>query len=146
MQADHSLKSANGVYWLILLSFFTSCTAAKKTQPATDSTAYVEIARQKLGENVKFDFNKDKTYMLCQAQPGSEPDNPSFSFFVYSMDEEKVVLEQQVRSGSVQWLSNLEIEVFTTPGFMRNDQSRDEFTQVYHVVTGKSTPKTEWGK
>lgn len=148
MQTKALFQKLNRSYWMLMLSmcFLVSCNVTKKTQAISESTAYMALAKETLGDKAKFDFNSDRSYVLCQSEPGSRPNNTAFSFFVYSMKEEKAVMEQNVSSGFVKWLSALEIEVFTTPGFMRNDQSRDDFTQVYHVVTGKSTPKNDWGK
>lgn len=148
MQTKTLFKKLNRSYWMLTLGmcFLVSCNVTKKTQAISESTAYVAVAKEKLGDKVKFDFNEDRSYVLCQSQPSAKPNNTTFSFMVYSMKEEKIVMEQNISSGFVKWLSALEIEVFTTPGVMRNDQSRDDFTQVYDVVTGKSTPKTDWGK
>lgn len=148
MQTTLLSKKLNRSYWMVMLSmcFLISCSVTKTTKAVSESTAYMTLAKEKLGNNVKFDFNKDRSYVLCQSKVAATSNSKSFSFFVFDMKNEEAVIEQNVNSGFVKWLSNLEIEVFTTPGFMRNDQSRDEFTQVYHVVTGKSTPKTDWGK
>ncbi|GAB5524476.1 MAG: hypothetical protein Roseis2KO_23480 [Roseivirga sp.] len=146
MQIQALFQKSNRSYWMLLLSmcFLASCSVTKKTQAVSESTAYLTLAKEKLGDNVKFDFNEDRSYVLCQSEILPKAKSKSFSFFVYNMKDEKIVLEQNVSAGFVQWLSTMEIEVFTTPGVMRNDQSRDDFTQVYHVATGKSTPKTDW--
>ncbi|MCE7996709.1 MAG: hypothetical protein HEP71_32415 [Roseivirga sp.] len=148
MQTQSLSKKINRSYWALMLSmcFLVSCSVAQKTQAVSESTAYLAVAKEKLGDKVKFDFNEDRSYVLCQSEIPATSNSKSFGFIVFDMKNEKVVLEQNVSSGFVQWLSNLEIEVFTTPGFMRNDQSRDDFTQVYHVISGKSTPKTDWTK
>lgn len=148
METQSQPSMLNRSYWILMISmcFLMSCSVTSKTKAVQESTAYITVAKEKLGDEVKFAFNKDRSYVLCQTEPADNPDNPSFSFLVFSMEDEKVVLEQNVRSGSVKWLSDMEIEVFSTPGFMRNDQSRDDFTQVYNVATGKWTPKTSWKK
>lgn len=148
MQTPSLSKKLNRSYWMLMLSmcFLASCSVTKKTQAISESTVYIALAKEKLGDKVKFDFNEDRSFVLCQSEIATTSNSKSFSFFVFDMKNENVVIERNVNSGFVQWLSNLEIEVFTTPGFMRNDQSRDEFTQVYHVVSGKFTPKTDWEK
>lgn len=148
MQVQALFQKSNRSYWILTLSmcFLASCSVAKKTQAVAESTAYINVAKEKLGDNVKFDFNEDRSYVLCQSEILPRAREKSFRFLVYKMKDEKVVMEQNVSAGFVQWLSAMEIEVFTTPGVMRNDQSRDDFTQVYHVATGKSTPKTDWKK
>lgn len=148
MQIQALSKKSNRSYWILLLSMclLASCSVTKKTQAVAESTAYLNVAREKLGDHVKFDFNEDRSYVLCQSEILPRAREKSFSFLVYSLKDEKVVMEQNVSAGFVQWLSAMEIEVFTTPGVMRNDQSRDDFTQVYDVTTGKATPKNDWKK
>lgn len=126
------------------LLFFTACQVTQKTQAAVESTAYLQIAQDKLGENLKYAKSENGRYVLCQTVQSSNPDNQSFKFLVYDMQDEKIVMEKSVSRGYVQWLSNTEVEIFSTPGTMRNDQSRDDFTMVYDVITGKGTPKNDW--
>jgi len=128
----------------LCLFALASCNVTKNTKAVAETTAYQKVATEKLGDKVKFAFNKDRNYVLCQAEPSNDPNNQRFGFLVYDMKAEKVIMEKSVSSGYVQWLSATEVEVFTTPGTMRNDQSRDEFTLVYNVTTGTSIPKTEW--
>lgn len=148
MQTQSQKSGLNRSSWILMLGIclLMGCSVTNKTKAVNESTAYLTVAKEKLGDEVNFAFNKDRSYVLCQTEPSPNPDNPSFRFLVFSMKDEKVVMEQSVRSGFVKWLSGMEIEIFSTPGFMRNDQSRDEFTQVYHVVTGNSIPKTDWKK
>ena len=129
----------------LLLMIEAGCKSTEKATTNQETKAYLEPAA-KLGDGVKYSFNKDRSYVLAQSTPDINGQNTSFSFFVFDMKAEKIVLEQTIDSGFVQWLSDNEIEVFLTPGVMRNDQSRDEFTTVYNVATGASQPKTDWKK
>ena len=129
----------------LLLLVGAGCKSTKTAAVAEETKAYMEPAA-KLGDNVKFSFNDGRTFVLAQSTPDPNGDNLSFSFLVFDMKAEKVVMTQSVESGFVQWLSKDEIEVFNTPGIMPKEKTRDEFTTVYNVVTGKSMPKTDWKK
>lgn len=148
MQSRTIRKNPTSIFWMLTLCLFAlaSCNVTKSTKAVAESTAYRKVATEKFGDKVKFAFNENRNYVLCQGEPSSDPNDQRFGFLVYDMKAEKVIMEKSVRSGYVQWLSVTEIEIFTTPGTMRNDQSRDEFTQVFNVITGNSMPKTEWGK
>ena len=143
MKPSHFKSIAFSIGLLLLVG--AGCKSTKKAAVVEETTAYMEPAA-KLGDNVKYSFNDGRSFVLAQSTPDPNGNSLSFSFLVFDMKAEKVVLEQTVESGFVQWLSQEEIEVFFTPGIMRNDQSRDDFTTVYNVVTGKSMPKTDWKK
>lgn len=130
---------------MVILLASAGCKPSEK-QPARKNQVYITVAREKLGDNVTFRYNDDRAYVLAQSEQPKSSNDLSFRFIVFGIKQEKVVLEQDVESGFVKWLSNTEIEVFRTPGKMRNEQTRDDYTMVYNVMTGDSMPKTEWKK
>lgn len=131
---------------LILTASLFACKPAEKQAQKTESEAYKPLAAEKLGPDAEFTFNEDRSFVLAQSMIEASKGGLSFSFFVFDMKNEKIVLEQQVESGYVKWLSKTEIEIFRTPGIMRQDQTRDDYTQVHNVLTGESMPKTDWKK
>jgi hypothetical protein len=130
----------------ICLLLLASCQVTQKTKAAAESTAYKQIAQEKLGDDLKFTPSEDNKFVLCETKASSDPDNGAFQFLVFDTEAEKIVMEKKVTQGYVRWVSAKEVEVFSTPGIMREDQTRDDFTVVYDVVTGKATPKTAWKK
>ena len=128
---------------LALFVMLIGCKSAEKKQNTeAESTAYLELAK-KWGEAVKYDFNKDRTYVLAQSEL-SDKSGTSFSYFVFDMKAEKATLQGTIESGYIKWLTDLEVEIFRTPGKMAPNTTRDDYTEVVNVKTAKSTPKTDW--
>lgn len=133
----------------LLLALFTlmiGCKSAEQKQNAVvESTAYKTLA-EKWGDAVKYDFNKDRSYVLAQSTPSAKSGSTGFSYFVFDMKTEKATLKGTVESGFIKWLSEKEVEIFRTPGKMAPNTTRDDYTEVVNVETGKSTPKRDWKK
>lgn len=131
---------------LLIIASLGACKSSEKQKATEESTTYIALAEKMMGTEVAYAFNSDRSYVLAQTDLSKNMDQKSFSFFVFEMKTEKVVLEKNVESGYVKWLSPTEVEVFRTPGKMRSDQTRDDYTEVYNVKTGDTTSKTEWKK
>ena len=138
-------KQMKSVLILALFSLLIGCKSAEKKQnTGVETTAYQALA-QKWGEGVKYDFNKDRSYVLAQSEL-SDKTGTSFSYFVFDMKAEKTTLQGTIESGYIKWLTDLEVEIFRTPGKMAPNTTRDDYTEVVNVQTGKSTPKATWKK
>jgi len=134
---------------IILIAYFTAsgCASSKVSSVDTkDVSNYEKLAISTLAsENVTHTMNSNKTYVLSTNEVKGTLEQPrnSLSFVVIKINENKVVLEQKIEGGNVNWLNYTEIEVFRTPGIMRDDQTRDDFITIYNVETGLSYPKNK---
>lgn len=138
----------NSTSFLILLSLVLLMGCKNKPNQAKQSeetTAYKELTL-KWGSQVQYDFNQDRSFVLAQSVPGVDSKSRDVSYFVFDMKAEKITTEGNVENGSVSWLSLKEIQIFRVPGKMSPGQSRDDYTTVVDVLTGKQTPKTNWKK
>ncbi len=128
---------------LLLLLFAFAC--SNKSLPGTKSQqlAYKSIASEKLGEDVEFIPNDLKNYLLCihdEKMTISNPEN-NLKLLVYNLSDEEVALELNVGPGTAKWISTYEIEVYFKPGVMRRDETRDDYTTIYNLVTGEKRQK-----
>jgi hypothetical protein len=125
-----------------MLLFF-GCTSINATKTTGQSSHFKDMAIMKLGENPTYKMNGSKTYVLCIKDVKGTAQQPrnSLSFIVIKLDDNNIALEQKFEGGTVGWYSDHEVEVFRTPGIVQKDQSQDDFTTIYNVVTGKSYPK-----
>ncbi len=140
------MKQFKPLLVLVLLVMLVGCKSAETKQvTGPETTAYKGLTQKWKGQ-AKYEFNKDRSYVLAQSEPPATADYYDFSYFVFDMKAEKVVLQGDIASGFVKWISEKEIEVFQTPGKMGPTQTRDDYTEVINVETGKSTPKTDWKK
>lgn len=132
------------IYMVIIAFFVLSCGASKNNNTAQNGKdGYKELAVEKLGDNVTYTMNEDESFVLCVSEIKGTTQQPRnmLSYMVINMKDNSTVLEDKIDGGSVNWVNDTELEVFRTPGIMRNDQTRDDYTTVYNIKTGKSYPK-----
>lgn len=131
-------------FLIVLIAFITSCGASKSSNStqAAEST-YQKLATEKLGEDLTFTMNKAETYVLCISDVKGDVHQPRnlLSYMVIKVKDNSIALEDKIDGGNVKWSNDFEIEVFRTPGIMRDDQTRDDFITMYNVESGKSYPK-----
>ncbi len=121
-----------------------SCGSAKLSASTPDSTeTYKKVVVNKLGEGVLYIANKSNSYVLCikETKGSSLQPRNNINYLVIKLSDNTIALENKVDGGTVNWFSETEIEVYRTPGIMRDDQTRDDFITLYNVETGKSYPK-----
>ncbi|MEQ9405176.1 MAG: hypothetical protein RIM99_16415 [Cyclobacteriaceae bacterium] len=127
---------------LIVLCFFLliQCKNSKQSAPVE----YQKIAEQRLGSDIQYSPNKDSSMILCYKQQKDESGGGyGVSFFVYDNKSGKVIYDEVIDRGTVSWHSEDEIALLYTPGTMRNDQSRDDFTYIYNLVSKEKILKTK---
>ena len=131
--------------YIILILVLASCGASKKSNSTqTADNKYNELATEKLGEDVSFTMNNSKTYVLCISEVKGTVKQPRnmLSYMVIKLSDNTTVLEKKVDGGTVKWFNDMEIEVYLTPGIMRNDQTSDDYTTIYNVESRESRKKT----
>ncbi|MCB0504333.1 MAG: hypothetical protein KDC58_02415 [Cyclobacteriaceae bacterium] len=130
--------------FLVLGVFLLSCgTKVRNSSGKDNQVKYQQVAEKSLGAGIDCTKNNSETYVLCvnEGTGSSEQPRKMLSFMVIRTSDNKVMLEQKVDGGTVNWYSDNEIEVFTIPGIMGRDQTKDDYTLIYNVVSGESSPK-----
>lgn len=131
------------IVYSILGLFLISCGTKVSKSTDDNSSNYEKVAVEKLGANLTYSMNDSKTFVLCMNDVKGTAQQPrnTISFVVIKLSDNSVVLEQKFDGGTVGWYSDTEVEVFRTPGMIRKDQTRDDFTTLYNVSKGTSYPK-----
>ncbi len=130
----------------VLLLLVVSCGASKSSNSnQEEKTAYKKIALTKLGDNITYVLNETKTYVLCIKETKGTVQQPrnSIKYLVVKISDNAVALESTVDGGTVKWYNLKMVQVYQTPGIMRDDQTKDDFITLYNVETGKSYPKNQ---
>lgn len=130
------MKAVYIISIVVITSFLVQCKNSKKA--AENNKSYKQLASEKLGEAFECTPCVDGTFVLCQSKR-----DHGVNFFVFDNNLGKIVHEDSVDKGTVDWHSENELALFYTPGTMRQGQSRDDYTFIYHLKNKQKTRKTE---
>ncbi len=88
------------------------------------------LAKQKYRDEIHYSFNSSNSAVLCiKGAKGNR--ETSLSFFLYSLSDERVLLDEVLPVAEVSWLDDERIRVKTVPGIVRGDEAGDRQSNVY---------------
>lgn len=107
---------------------------------------YKELAIQKYANGIEYVPSPEERYVLVKKERLGTPKLPQsqIDFFVYDSKTDSIVYESVVGNGTVKWLGNDRIEIVRTPGNMAVGLTRDDFTDIHDLQTGKTIPKKQF--
>ncbi|MEP2026622.1 MAG: hypothetical protein ABJH98_02105 [Reichenbachiella sp.] len=132
---------------ILFIVFVSACNAPKAVNNnSTDPIPFVQIAEDQLGGTAQCLKNQSETMVLCVNESPSTPEQPrnTVSFMVISLDDSSVIYESSIDGGNVKWFDDERLEIFNTPGYVRQDQTNDDFTKIYELKTQTMIPKKEY--
>lgn len=135
------------IFIYITLGFLPiACGSSKKSASTLElKDSYKQIVENKLGENVLYINNKSNSHILCINETKGTTLQPrnTINYLVLKKSDNSVILNSSINGGTVSWYNQKMIQVYRTPGIMRDDQTSDNFITLYNVETGKSYPKNQ---
>jgi len=142
------MRNSNSGIFTFLIAVLVLSACSKSNQPAS-SVDYQDLARQKYGMDEDYTCieNTSNKLVLCKHQKGSSDDPiKSWDYFVYEVENEKILFENIVDKGNVKWYSETEIEISKTPGTMTSDETMQDYAWIINVLDGKKIKKSEYLK
>lgn len=131
-----------------MLIFAFACASNKPTQDDSKTMNYQNLAKEKLqGEGrLSYEKNQDSSFVLCKKELEGTVMQPrnSVQYFIYNLNEEKIVYEGSISGGHVKWYDTNHVEIFQMQGNPPSEFTQDDMTYLYNVKTGKSTRKSEF--
>lgn len=130
---------------LVVILLMISCQSISKFPGTKDQqNAYTILAKEKLGDDVIYTPNKSQSYVLCVKETKGNNRQPSsiIKFFVYDLEEAKIIYEENLSAGYVKWYNDNQIEMYSTPGVMVEGTTRNDYTTIYNVISRKSVKKS----
>ncbi len=133
--------------FLGLLLIACASTNGSHMQPPAAET-YKSVAEKELGKAVKYSFNQDSSYVLCVSgdKPTALNPQPRTRFMVYNLITNKVVYEDNLSDGHVEWKNAHQLAVSYTPEIIRGDEGSSTTGYIYDLQTGKKVVKNTPGK
>lgn len=130
---------------LTILAFALILLNCKSTKDVAESKVdYKTLATEKFGSKVQYAANEDNSLVLC-FKVTKAPNNggAGVNYFVWGNESNTLVYEEKVPLGSVSWYSATQLAIYKTPGLMKSDESQDDYTNIYDVLTKESILKSK---
>jgi hypothetical protein len=113
---------------LVFILLMSSCRVNKTT---TTKGEFKKVAEIKLPPKIDYIYNADKTYVLCVG--GRSSLSTTFSFFVYSLENNKMATEVFTNVQTVKWKNSKSINYKFRKGIVK----KNELSQPYITLTLK---------
>lgn len=91
---------------------------------------------------------ENKRFILCFFKEEGTVMRPQSStdYFVFNKEKSEVIYEGNVFNGTVKWLDEQHLEIYSMPGIMREGQTRDDMTLIINVLNGEKISKSDFIK
>ncbi len=114
---------------------------SSRSQPTSEVTqqSLDALASEKYGAKAKIFFNKSKSHALVYREKVTTNDPlASIHFFVFDQENAKIILEDFVQRGTVEWSSESIIKVTKIPGVYNADNPTKGYS--FDINTQKKIP------
>ncbi|MGD8306929.1 MAG: hypothetical protein PVF17_09760 [Ignavibacteria bacterium] len=126
-------------YLLMLFALFTlsfKCSTSEESSKIKDSNdnrtenietldEYVNLAKEKFNDNYSIQMNSDKSCVLCFTKSLDGNELAPLKYFLYDLNNEKIIFEDAVGPGSVQWINDYQIQVSIIPGIVKGEENSE---------------------
>jgi len=116
------------VSFLLIFSIGACCGSKNISDKlSSNNPSYIEIAKDKYHEDYKVLFNTDSTYLVVFSFVKNDAEQlySALRFFVYDDKNEKIIFEDNLPNGKVEWINYNQIQVSTIPGIVRGDDNKN---------------------
>lgn len=123
---------------LFLLLYSVLCIACGPTRSAMNAqTPHKKIAEEKFGSGVEYFYNNRQSHVLCAKITRSTAEHPNHAvrFFVFDIKAGRLIFEDSMVDGEVQWMDATRIRVTKRFGMVTKSGERGVQSYVYDVVT-----------
>ncbi|MFY0628101.1 MAG: hypothetical protein JXR07_17515 [Reichenbachiella sp.] len=129
----------------LVLLLFNQCKTSKQDLDKNQENNEKSLAEKELGEISEELLNADKSMLLAVGVGISN--NPSIpnemkKFIVIKVSINEVLYSGVIEGGYVKWLDNENLETFSSPGMIQENQNKDDLIQVINVITSEKMSKT----
>jgi len=118
----------------IPLLFLINCSASQKTFTEKE-VILKKLSIEKYGATFHLIYNTEKScsVVVKQEKVTAQNPNPVLQFFIFDMGEGKIVFEDSIAGGKINWKDNDRLEVIVTPGIISTDDNNKLYGYLYNV-------------
>jgi hypothetical protein len=126
---------------LLLSSLCLAGCSHIKNNSEKENEDFKKSAEEKLGKNLTYEYNAERTYALIykQEKESAQKPNPALKLIVYDLVNSKLLFEDNLSSAKAFWKNDTEIEVRITPGNISTENQNTFYGYIYNVKTSEKT-------
>ncbi|MGE5354661.1 MAG: hypothetical protein ACM3PT_00340 [Deltaproteobacteria bacterium] len=122
---------ARVIFILIIASGTISCACKKKNEQTRFSDSVLNIERlacNKFNQDFEIQFNKKGDYALVHtSKVNSSQQGPDLTYFIYSLDDKKIIIEDSMKVGKILWSDKYSIIASEKETFPSNNTRSYKF-------------------
>lgn len=145
----HKKKSSFFLIFIFLITIFIpSCSNYNSGYKADNQKAsYLKKAKEKYSDNISYMFSSDSAFVICYKTEMQTTENstPQSKFFIYDLNNDKIVFEDNSRSDKIEWIDNTKLRVLKRPGIISVDPKMNSklLGYIYDLKNNNKLPLTE---
>ena len=147
----HKKKSSFFLIFIFLITIFIpSCSNYNNGYKADNQKAsYLKKAEEKYSDNISYMFSSDSAFVICYKTEMQTTKNsiPQSKFFIYDLNNDKIVFEDKGRSDKIEWIDNTKLRVLKRPGIISVDPKKNLklLGYIYDLKNNKKLPLSKPG-
>jgi len=126
----------------VLISF--NCQKDVTKDNGKPNISFEKIALEKYKTNISYQYSPDSNFVACFRKETVDESNgaPQLHFFIFDLNNEKIVFEDNLRSEKLLWIDNYKLKVTKRPGMITNDPktNAEMMGYIYDVKQNKKLP------
>jgi hypothetical protein len=130
---------------LLVISIIGGCAKQSTTSSNTATESYRKLAYQSMDvEAVQFFENSEKDYVLATyyKNESNVSDAGTLNYVIINIAEQKVLKKGSLTQGSINWISDYEVEIYSPPGIPQGQsETPDDYKTIYNVKNGNTSNK-----
>jgi len=129
---------------LITLMVLTSCSNQKRRPNSNtilnyQTDNYKQVAFNKFGTDTVLILSPKENFVLCKKAIDKSSLNPNIlsEFFVYDIDNEKILYEDKISGAEISWTTNTKLLITKQGGITTSPEDTGKIKYIYNLKTNK---------
>ncbi len=128
---------------IFITSILTGCSVLKKSvsQDLLRNEIFQQTAFDHFGNDTLIVFNPQKTFILCinNEQKNALNPNNTTDFFVYNLQDNKIILTDKIANATVTWKDEVSLLVKVRVGIINNVDDRGLRYYTINILTNEKS-------
>ncbi|MCH8170994.1 MAG: hypothetical protein IIB07_07685 [Bacteroidetes bacterium] len=138
------------IFIFLITIFIPSCSNYNNGYKTDNQKAsFLKTAEDKYSDNISYLFSSDSAFVICYKTEIQTTNNstPQSKFFIYDLNNDKIVFEDKGRSDKIEWIDNTKLRVLKRPGIISVDPKKNLklLGYIYDLKNNKKLPLSKPG-